>query len=169
MSAAAQQVEGGAGWERGQAAKLLAEGVRAGDAETVELAANRLGDALVNGVAAAMIPTLQNVLELVLRRQIDQIAERLDNRDRHDLDWRTELRSHLDARFDAYGQELDQKFDLLGLMNIRVGDLEQRVADNELRQARYESEQAQLRSEMVLIRRVLETLQQGAAMAGPRD
>lgn len=102
-----QQQIGGAEWERNEAADQIGDALARGDAEAVRIGANRLGDALVNGTAARLIPTLQNVLESVLKRELGEVVKRMDRSDHISLDWRTEMRLHIDARFDAYGLELD--------------------------------------------------------------
>ena len=163
---------GGAEWERGEAAQLLADAVQRGDAQAIVVAADRLGDSLINGTASRLIPTLQHVLEIVLKRELGSVTERLDQRDRRDLDWRTELRSHLDDRFDAYGRELDAigaRLDDIGLLNIRVTDLEQRLSAAELRETRLEAEQSQQRADIAMIRRVLEALSMEGRINVPRD
>ena len=99
--------EGGPEWERNQAAQQIAAALLAGDAEGVERGADRLGDAVTNATAAKLIPSLQHVLETVVKGQIRILAEKIEYSDTKAYEWRYEQRERTDHRFDNFGAELD--------------------------------------------------------------
>lgn len=64
---------GGPDWERNEAAKRLAAAVQAGDAQAIEEAADRLGDAVVNATASRLIPTLEKTLASVVAPEFKRV------------------------------------------------------------------------------------------------
>jgi len=103
--------EGGSKWELERAAQRLADATGNPDAASAAL---DLAAALNNGMSTTLIPTLQQVLGSVVKREIGDLAVRLDRSDRVALDWRTEFRVHLDSRLDNYGAELDDVVEKIG-------------------------------------------------------
>ena len=97
--------EGGTGWELQRAAKNLAAAV---GNEAARDAVLDVAAALANQSMTTVIPTLQTVLQGVMKQGFGSLEARLDRSDRASLDHRTDLRLHLDSRFDNYGTELDR-------------------------------------------------------------
>lgn len=157
--------EGGGQWEVGKAADLLARVVGNEDAGE---AVRSIVAGTVNQTIAQMSPsftkTFSLVLENTLRDALGDVRAKLDttgnttaaiaqvvamldtrqtNSDRADLLWRADLRTHLDARFDNYGVELDGIAALTkelsaGVTSLRAGfsdlteDVNQRFSDLDL-------------------------------------
>lgn len=76
--------------------------------EQAAAAMHNFAAALRNESMTTVIPTLQTVLQGVMRQGFGSLEARLDRSDRASLDHRTDLRLHLDSRFDNYGTELDR-------------------------------------------------------------
>lgn len=76
--------------------------------EQAAAAMHNFAAALRNESMTTVIPTLQTVLQGVMKQGFDSLKAQIDRSDRASLDHRTDLRLHLDARFDNYGSELDR-------------------------------------------------------------
>lgn len=100
---------GGADWEIGAAAGALTNTWLAWSAEPTaarfaayEEAARRHAAAVTSKSTSALASIMASVLHS--QAELRTLFERMEHAE---LVWRGELRSHLDARFDAFGAELD--------------------------------------------------------------
>jgi hypothetical protein len=95
--------DGGSEWELSEAIKLMGDAQASGDPEQIATAMRRHAEALTNATNTTMIPTLKNVLETVVRREVGKLAGDVGK---------------LTLRIDATVQEQDQRF---GYMLDRMG------------------------------------------------
>lgn len=91
---------------------------------------------LVSGIETKILLQGQQTREDIARlaEQNVRIDTRQQNADVASLSWRTELRTHIDSRFDRFGTELDE----LKTEVSRLGGLEARVERVEVGQAKLE-------------------------------
>ena len=68
------QIEGGPEWERNEAAKDMAAAIEAGDSAALEIAASRLGDAVVNASTSRLIKTLIDTIKVEIKPEIGALA-----------------------------------------------------------------------------------------------
>lgn len=133
-----QTTTGGADWEIGEAARKLsaALGVDGAQADALRIAlsdhAAAVGSKSTSMIAALITPLLTGQLETreaiaALAEQNVRIDARQQNADVAALNWRTELRTHIDGQFDRIYTELD-----------RLGGLEARVERVEVGQVKLE-------------------------------
>lgn len=138
---------GGADWERNEAAHLLARALLADDAVAVATATSRLGDAVVNGVSSKLIVSVQTTFQEALRRELErhraaqqELYVQQERRYSHIL---SEVQAHIghtDTRLDlVYAVVADLPRELLALdrkieahntaKDARLERLEQQQAD----------------------------------------
>lgn len=126
---------GGPEWERNEAAKLLAAGVKAGDDAVIEQSADRLGDAVVNAVTSRLISTLVQTLRAEVKPQFEQlsgevkqqvgaISHRLDNSDTARITRNTQFQVQLDNRLDAFAEKQDAMLASVQDGTARLGKIE---------------------------------------------
>lgn len=119
----------GADWEIGEAARKLSEALALDGVQSAALRAALSDHATAVGskstaMIAGLFGPVMRGLEATRSDLADLARQRTDDRRLEEtyrgkmLDWRVELRDHIDKRFDAFGQELD----------TRVGALEQDLA-----------------------------------------
>lgn len=98
---------GGHEAELTKAATRMADAIVSGDPIEMRLAASDHAAAL-GSQATAMVSSIVTILVSLLDDKLQPVVTRLANIDSSSLTWRSELRQHLDSRFDAYGKELDE-------------------------------------------------------------
>lgn len=108
MAQEEEKQEGGADADSRKAGIRLAAAVQSGDVQEIQEAVHDQSAALINMSMTTVIPTLKTVLETVLRTEIGNITQRLDNRDRYDLDRRTEESTRRQAQEVHLYDELDK-------------------------------------------------------------
>lgn len=103
--------QGGPEWERSQAAKLWAAATMAGDEGQITLAANRMGDAVLNGVTSqlidGLIKTFKNeVVKITAEREQREIDRDKLHKQRWDytLDQLDQLIKRGNAQADLFGK-----------------------------------------------------------------
>jgi DNA repair exonuclease SbcCD ATPase subunit len=69
---------GGSDWELSEAIRLMGEAQASGDAALIATAMRRHAEALINVTNTTMIPTLKNVLETVVKREVTQLSGVID-------------------------------------------------------------------------------------------
>lgn len=94
---------GGAGWELGQAAERMAAALASGDTDAIKRAMSDHAAALGSQATSAMA----GIAASLLAGQ-ERVIARLDTKDAADITHRARLQDHIDARFDAFGVELDE-------------------------------------------------------------
>jgi PAS domain S-box-containing protein len=73
-----EEQEGGSEWELAEAIKLMGDAQASGDPEQIATAMRRHAEALTNATNTVMIPTLKNVLETVVRKEVGALARELN-------------------------------------------------------------------------------------------
>lgn len=69
---------GGSEWELSEAIDLMGRAQASGDPDQIATAMRRHAEALTNATNTTMIPTLKNVLETVVRKEVGALAKRID-------------------------------------------------------------------------------------------
>lgn len=137
------EARGGADWELGEAARKLTEALGTGEAAAIEAAmrdhAAAVGSKSTQMIAGLFGPLMKGQQETrdaiaALAEQNVRIDLRQQNADVASLQWRTDLREHIDGRFDHFGTELDAVNERLA----SLGGLEARVERVEVGQAKLE-------------------------------
>lgn len=94
--------EGGPDWERNQAAQLWAAATMAGDSDQIVLAANRMGDALVNGTTSRLIDGLLQTFKSILGKELAERGKVEEQRWTYTLKRLDELFKRGDAQADVF-------------------------------------------------------------------
>lgn len=96
-----EPTKGGPEWERNEAAKQIGAGVQAGDADAVIEGADRLGDAVVNGVTSKLFRTLKVVFDESLKEHVAPIGRNQIDLSTKVNQWQHDGRIQLDAFKDS--------------------------------------------------------------------
>lgn len=121
------KTEGGPEWERQQAAKRMAAGVQAGDATEIEIAADRLGDAVVNAASSRLIKTLILTIQTEIKPEIVDLTTEVKAANRRTSTvyaWlETEFQTNAAWR-DKYSSEIDRILTSVQDGTTRLGKIE---------------------------------------------
>jgi hypothetical protein len=106
---------GGSDWELSEAIRLMGEAQASGDPVQIATAMRRHAEALTNVTNTTMIPTLKNVLEAVVKKEVTQLSSAIDGttkvQDQRFQYMLNQLGSFLDkedARHDHANDEMNQ-------------------------------------------------------------
>lgn len=124
------ETTGGSEWELAEAIKLMGSAQASGDPEQIATAMRRHAEALTNATNTTMIPTLRNVLETVLEKEVGALARRIDatvqQQDQRFGYMLNQMGAHLekeDARHDRLAQSEDATLDALTSVARRLDEI----------------------------------------------
>jgi hypothetical protein len=123
---------GGVNWELSEAERLMWE---ARTKEQRILAMRRHSEAIRNMMQAEIVPSFEKALSTILDRKLERLEEWLNNSDTARVQRNVELQEQIDARFDAFGDELR---DIKVTIGARLDRKRERLDNHERRIARLE-------------------------------